>query len=319
MKLIHTTTYNLYHENIKRDYRVAIISDIHFSYLVTEEKLNELVNYFKSIKPDYILITGDLIDSVDMVSDYYERKRLLNWLSRLGSITTTLISLGNHDFYKKKYYDESKKNGKYCFTYYNDTSFWNKVNNLENVYLLDNDYFLDNHLYVVGVTNSYEYYHSNHQKNKRITENKDKLLEELRELKNKLKKGSENKIKLAMLHSPILLKDLEVQEELDGFDYYLSGHMHNGCVPPMLYEMVNSDLGLIAPNKSLLPRNTRNTLKSINDKLLVTGSVTMFHECSGLMPIFNVMYPTYVSVINFTNNKEYKCRKLKIKKEYIKM
>lgn len=314
MKLIHTTTYNLFNELVKMDYKIVVISDIHFSYLVTNKKLNKLLDYINEVKPKYILITGDIIDSVDMIIDYYERKRLLNWINKLGSIATTLISLGNHDYYKKNYYNK-EKSGKYSFKYYNDFNFWNKVNGIENVYLLDNNYFLDDNLYVVGVTNSYEYYHSKHLKGKSITEDKEKLLGELRCLKRKLKNMPEDKIRIAMIHSPIFLKDKEVENELIDFDYYLSGHMHNGCVPPILCELVNSDLGVVAPNKSLLPKNTRNTLKSINDKLLVTGSVTMFHECSGLMPIFNVMYPTYVSVINFTNN-NYKSKKIKINKKY---
>lgn len=72
-------------------------SDLHFSYTVDDAKLKTILKEFESIKSDYILFAGDLIDSVDMIDDLKERKRLLKCLEELGNIAKTLIGLGSHD------------------------------------------------------------------------------------------------------------------------------------------------------------------------------------------------------------------------------
>lgn len=61
------------------------------------------------------------------------------------------------------------------------------------------------------------------------------------------------------MRSPIYLKDTTITNILNEFDYYISSHMHNGCVPPILYELWHSTRGLIAPNKKFFPKNKRNT------------------------------------------------------------
>lgn len=320
MNLFHTTTYNLYEANIETNYKIALISDIHFSYLITEKKLTKLTNYLEYINPDYILIPGDLIDSVDMIENTNEQIRLLNWLRRLGNIAPTIISIGSHDFFQKEYCPNSKNKRKFHWKYYINTPFFEKINNLPNVYVLDNQFFEDEKLYIAGITNSFEYYQTKYKLKKKeiVIEDKQTLLKELNDIKSELLQNlPKEKINLAMIHSPVHLTDLEVEKKLTEFDYLISGHMHNGCVPPILYEFWQSDRGFISPNKSFFPKNERNTLKKQEDKLLVTGPVTMFHECSRPMPIFNILYPTYVSIINFTNDKNYNQKKLNITKKYI--
>ena len=87
MKIFHTTTYKLYNkDNIK----ISIISDIHFSYKINR-KLELLLNHLNKVKPDYILIPGDLIDSVDMIEKQDEKDRLINWLKRLSKISKVII------------------------------------------------------------------------------------------------------------------------------------------------------------------------------------------------------------------------------------
>lgn len=72
-------------------------------------------------------------------------------------------------------------------------------------------------------------------------------------------------------HSPIYLTDIEFENELEKFDYYISGHMHNGSVPSGLYELWPYNRGLISPNKEFFPKNERNTLINKEDKLIING------------------------------------------------
>lgn len=44
---------------------------------------------------------GDLVDTLDMVDSEAERNRFLNFLSSLSQLATVIISVGNHDMYRK--------------------------------------------------------------------------------------------------------------------------------------------------------------------------------------------------------------------------
>lgn len=148
----------------------------------------------------------------------------------------------------------------------------------------------------------------------KITEDKEIMLKELKTLQKELIHNlPQNKLKLALIHSPIHLTAPEIKLELAEFDYFLSGHMHNGCVPPILYEFWNSSRGFIAPNKSIFPENERNTLITKNDKLIVNSPLTMFQNCSGKMQLFNFLYPAYITTLNVTPDKIY--NKIKILKK----
>lgn len=305
MKLIHETNYTIYNEKAKKELKFIVLSDLHYSYQVKNEKLERILNEIRNIKPNYILFPGDIIDSTDMVKDYKEEKRFLNWLKKLGEIAPTLMSLGGHDFYKKG------KSGLHRWEYYFDEKLYKKINNIKNVYLLDNAFYEDNNVFVVGYTQSFKYYHNS------SNEGKDIMLKDLKELHKKISLNSK-KINLLLVHSPVRVNEPEILKEIKDYDYYISGHMHNGCVPPILYELWNSTRGIIAPNTKLFPKNERNTLRKKGDKLLVNGPLTMFHECLGLFEKFNFLFPNYLSILNLTNDQNYDTDKIFTKRKYKK-
>ena len=75
---------------LKRDYRIVQISDVHIG---SRQKgfMRRIVNKINSLKPDYIVITGDLIDSSAVEIDALESIRDL--------VAPTLFSIGNHERY----------------------------------------------------------------------------------------------------------------------------------------------------------------------------------------------------------------------------
>ena len=108
MKLFRLSTYRLFrpsvfahHKKISDPFKVMVMSDLHFSYQVTEQKLQAIIKQVKNLAPSYILMPGDLVDTLDMVDSEAELNRFLSFLSSLGQLATVIISVGNNDMYRK--------------------------------------------------------------------------------------------------------------------------------------------------------------------------------------------------------------------------
>ncbi len=300
MNIFHTTTYNLYNEHVKKDLVFSVDSDLHFSYMVKDKKLLLIANKIAKISPSYILMPGDLIDSTEVVRDLKEQKRLLNWLKDIATIAPVLISLGSHDYYGGK-----DNNWRYEF----NQELFDEINNINNVTVLDNTSFIDNNVFITGITQSFKYYHNETKK-----EDKNLLITELQQ--NLPSNIPNDKLNILLIHSPVYMLDSDILKMVENYDLIVCGHMHNGCVLPIMYELWPSTRGLIAPNKDFFPLNERNTLLKKGDKVLVNGTLTMFQECSNLFQIANILYPIYNSVVKFTNNPEYNKEKLLVKRRY---
>ncbi len=317
MKLFHETNIKLYSK--KSQPKICVLSDIHFSYQVTDEKLENITRKLKERGPNYIFIPGDLVDSNDMIIDKSEEKRLLSWLKNLGDFATVIISKGNHDSYKKPTKEQRKKTHDKWMVI-NNTDFIKKVNSLENVYYLDNESYEDKNIYVFGLSLSEKYYCllASDKKNKdsKTGENIDQMLKELDEIDQKLITNlPKNKINFALIHSPAHLNDFRVKAELEEFDYTISGHMHNGLVIPVLDELWRSDRGIINAQRKLGAKNTRLSTKALKEGQIITGAITTWHESVGLAHNLNIFYPSYFMTLEFTDNTQYK--KPFVKKKYL--
>lgn len=303
MNNFHTTSYKLYNPKVQRQINFSVISDLHFSYTVSSKKLAAILNKLESLEPDYILFPGDLIDSVDMVEDTKERMRLISWLHNLKDIAPTLISLGSHDYYKKT------PNG--AWEYHPNEDFLEEINSIPRITLLDSASYNDDNIFVTGITQSFAFYH---QTKKKHDEDKDTLIKDIKD--NLPQVIPNDKLTILLLHSPVHLADQDTLAMLQSFDLIICGHMHNGCVPPILYELWPSTRGLISPKKAFFPKYERNTLRKKNDKILVNGPLTMFQECTGHLQLANIIYPIYNSFITYTSDSTYDTEKVKVKKHY---
>ena len=316
MKLFHETTIKLFS---KQELKICILSDIHFSYRVKSKKLNSLREKLAHRKPDYIFIPGDIVDSNNMIEKESEEKRLLNWLESLGKIAPTIISKGNHDVYRKCSKEEREKTGD-KWQIFENTAFVKKVNHLENVTYLDNKVFEDENVYILGLTLSPKTYcllkdEKKVMKNSETGEDVEEFLKTLKSLKKSIKNLPKDKKKFALIHSPASLSDKKIKAELSEFDYLISGHMHNGLVLPVVFELWPSNRGFISASKKLIAKNTRLSKKTLKEGLIITGAVTTWHESVGAAHNFNVLYPSYFTTLKFINNKSYKVPK--VSKKYM--
>ena len=260
MKLFRLSTYRLFrpslfdhHKKLQDPFKVMVMSDLHFSYQVTDQKLEAIVRQTKSLAPKYILMPGDLVDTLDMVDAESELQRFLNFLKSLGELATVIISVGNHDMYRKP------KGGHHGWQYDENNQLFDQIRQLKNVHLLDNQVYEDQYIYCLGYTQSPAYYKSKNG----VTENLPQMIKELQSLpENYLYHLPPKKLKFALIHSPVFLNNSEIKYQLREFDYFISGHMHNGIVPPVFDELINNSRGLISPTKKWAPDNSRNTLKT---------------------------------------------------------
>lgn len=280
MNRIITTTDIIYNENTKRDITIIHVSDIHFNKNTTKEKLKKLSNYIKKINPDYIMITGDTVDDPIITKDNTKIKELISFLTEIAENSKVIISLGNHDIQTEE-----------------DYRFFEKLNDLYNIYCLNNTAYHDESIYVFGVTlpNSYYYGVSG-------GESVEVLLYQLNQIHKKINKIPKNVPKIAMIHSPLKLNNHSVLEKLKDFDIVLSGHTHNGMVPELTSRIIKNNIGIVSPRKSLFPNNARGR---INIKLgtktltiIINGAITKLSYSAGkILSKLNILYNMSVNKI----------------------
>lgn len=80
---------------------IVHISDIHYTYNYKNKRLEIIKEKIRTIKPNYICITGDLIDEYNITTEK-EFAYFINWLLELSKIAKTIISVGNHEYVKQE-------------------------------------------------------------------------------------------------------------------------------------------------------------------------------------------------------------------------
>lgn len=73
--------------------KIIHLSDIHYNSTINEKELNNIVDKVNEIKPDIVVLTGDLID--ERLS--YEKDILINCLSKIEAKLGKFAVSGNHD------------------------------------------------------------------------------------------------------------------------------------------------------------------------------------------------------------------------------
>ncbi len=81
-------------KNLKQEYKIVQLSDIHIGGLIDEEFIRDIVNKVNLLKPDMVAITGDLVDI-----DINKAKDALDALKGLESKYGTYFIVGNHEYF----------------------------------------------------------------------------------------------------------------------------------------------------------------------------------------------------------------------------
>ncbi len=271
---------NLYNKKVHNDLKLLVIGDVHISDLVSLKKIKLLKKQILREKADYVIFTGDLIDSVEEINNKESIFKLKTLLESASEISKTIVILGNHDYIHRKKYN----------SYIKEIS--NLIKSINRVTLLDNDIYSDNKIWIMGYTETVEYYGKEKYNYNNFYEDfiKHDLL---------YKNIDENVPTVAVTHSPEFSNSSKCLNLFKDYDLILCGHTHDGCIP---FGLGNFNRGIISPKKKLFPKNTRGVRKVGNNYILITGGVVKISKCAlKLLQPLNHLCPMQMDVVTLSN------------------
>lgn len=243
MKIVNKT-YNL-KKGLNKN--IVLISDIHYYEKKQIKHFNNILDNIKKINPDYICISGDILDKAKVPNF----NGFVNWLEKLANITKVIMVLGNHEYYINRRKDIYGLNEDYI----------NKIKNIENLYLLDNNNLIIDNINFIGLTLPIEYYMFE-------KESEEDFKKYIKNIKTKV--GYYN---VLLCHSPINIVKDNIIKDID-VDLILCGHTHGGVVPWFLRGIFGTS-GIISPSKSLFPKKCYGRMKKDNKNIIITSGITM--------------------------------------------
>ena len=277
---------NIHNFTIEKNVNIKImhLSDIHYSNLFDPKLEKNIIESVNKNKPDYIFITGDIIDKYDYLDDKVNQMKIKKFLVNLSLIAKLFLIFGSHDLENvgnpKDEFDKSLKKWK------------NMMKEYKNIYLLDDNYYQDEFINVYGLTLPFSYYHILPNENVDIVS--DKL--------NNLPNFDNDKYNILLIHSPRRILNNKCLDKIKSIDLILSGHMHDGIVPKIIKKLPTT-IGIISPHKTLFPKYARGKkIKKIDNHeiaLFITGGVTKISPAlPNYMKWFSRFYDNEIEIIN---------------------
>ena len=176
--------------------KVVHISDIHYGRITKEKELKKITTKVNNIKPDIVVITGDILDK-DIKYNDNDLDIIAQHLNNIDATYGKYIISGNHDLVKKDEYDKLLEKLDYT--------------NLDDSYqILYNG--ANEAIMISGLS---------------TMDNKKKIEEKLLESKNQIKsENSKIKYNILLVHEPDIITTFDYKD----YDLILAGHSHGGQV-----------------------------------------------------------------------------------------
>ncbi len=222
--------------------KMLIASDIHYHPHVDKELYEILVAYCRQIKPDFIIMPGDQIETIDFIDDQKEKGFFESIIRDMSEVAPVIIIPGNHEigffrkenFFKRLSGESSNENIK-------SLKFFESLNRFNNVYFLNNEQTSIKGMTFLGFNPRLATYL---KKGNEATN--DMFIEDY--LKSGLKMA-EADYNVLLTHSPIILSDSHVLSSVQDFnsltDLVVTGHLHDGYLPKSLDKYLgNTGAGL---------------------------------------------------------------------------
>lgn len=256
-KKFYVTNYVLQTSRLKSTpTKLLVASDIHYHKHVNKTLFNLLLKYVVETKPDFIIMPGDQIETIDFIDDEKEKEFFENIILTMSKIAPIIIIPGNHEIkdfnisYFKDRLKESSDDNKKAMDYFE------LLGKNKNVFFLNNT-----SIKIDGIT----FYGFNPRLGSYQRINDEKTTEEF--IEDYLRTGfkmEESEYNILITHSPLQLYSERVQETLQDLknstDLIITGHMHDGYLPKFFDSRIkNKNVGLfitplIAPIPGILCR-----------------------------------------------------------------
>lgn len=281
----------IYNSNVKKNFKLVTVGDFHISRLVDNKKLDPIKYQLEKEKADYHVFLGDLVDMPSELDKAEKRKELWSLLKTAAEIAPTMVILGSHDFV-----EETKEKN---YIYY-QKDFFERVNDINNLYLLNNKCYKDSKSLFMGYTQTYDYYYN---KDDSHHENLKAFYEDLKMHPKLYKNLPDDIVKIGLIHSPEYANSSENVELLKDYDLLIGGHDHDGCIP---FGVGNFRRGIISPKKAILPDNVRGFRKlSSGTDLLISGGIVKIQDCAPkILHPLNHLCPMQMDTITFTGEEQ---------------
>ena len=203
-------------------YNIVQISDLHSKLFGENNK--KLIQKIKSLNPDIVVVTGDLIDGEN--NNY---NVALDFMKEISKLYRVYYIIGNHEQKSliKKYKDEYK-------------DYFNKLHQIDFVNLDNNKVEIvkgDSNINLYGLTVPYSCY-------KYLFDNQETTSIDIDFLEEKLVKVDREQFNILLAHTPFYFDEYEKW----GADLTLCGHVHGGIVRLPLVG------GLLSPARKFFPK-----------------------------------------------------------------
>lgn len=193
--------YKIVNEKITHNFhglKIVHISDVHYGTTIDKNDLEKIVEKINLLKPDIVVLTGDLLDQNTEFKKSYE-KEITETLSKIETTIGKYAITGNHDYKFKNFNTIIEKSG---FTNLNDT--------YDQIYKNGNNFIL-----LSGISTNM---HGDKKLEEKI-ESTTNLLNDIPEEERK------NIYKILLIHEPDVIDNINID-----YDLILAGHSHNGQV-----------------------------------------------------------------------------------------
>ena len=203
-------------------YNIVQISDLHSKLFGENNK--KLIQKIKSLNPDIVVVTGDLIDGEN--NNY---NVALDFMKEISKLYRVYYIIGNHEQKSliKKYKDEYK-------------DYFNKLHQIDFVNLDNNKVEIvkgDSNINLYGLTVPYSCY-------KYLFDNQETTSIDIDFLEEKLGKVDREQFNILLAHTPFYFDEYEKW----GADLTLCGHVHGGIVRLPFVG------GLLSPDRKFFPK-----------------------------------------------------------------
>ena len=268
---------------LKEPVKVALTGDWHVSYIVSKKQRKLMAEKLREIRPDVIILQGDLFDTPKSFLDSTLTAELKKTLELCAKIAPTVMVLGNHDQLLARHGSPKTHSDFLSRVWPGAVSEWRKICRETGVKLLVDDWFEIKGLRIFGFYQDAETYYLAPGATVR-TEDFKRMKRAVKELASEdMLKPKEGKAHWFAAHAPI--GELYRMKELRSFDVFSFGHTHGGCVPiglDVLEDLCGGHWGLIAPFKRLFPARFMRGREIVNGKAsyIVNTGMVMTQECA---------------------------------------